>query len=187
MSQELKIEKTTLRGMTWKERTALNDLGYTTQNDIKGLSKEQRTKIINEQIRNPKEKIINTDKNNFEKYKKEVKRINELIKTRNHLHTVYGEKDSYSPVSNITRLDKQIAKEKTRLEKIGITDYSITSFENYPKTNVPVKLNKHGKVTIKGFEEKNDVTDGVFLKPSNYTGENKEMATDLLLKIRGIR
>ena len=55
------------------------------------------------------------------------------------------------------------------------------------KDPTPVKLNKYGKVPIKGFEEKNDVVDGVFLKPSDYKGENKEMATDLLLKIRGIR
>ena len=52
--------------------------------------------------------------------------------------------------------------------------------------NTPGKLNKHGKVPIRGFE-KNNVHDGVFLKPSDYKGENKEMATDLLLKIRGIR
>jgi len=50
MSEEL---KGTLKPMTVKERKALAALGYTNQKDVKGLTLEQRTKIIKEQIRNP--------------------------------------------------------------------------------------------------------------------------------------
>ena len=198
MSGELTIKGSMYeKPMTSKERKALSALGYTTQNDIKGLSFEQRTKIIKEQIRNPNfvkpsEKEINKLKNQIStanqnidnfvlQFQKKFPKINKDI-----LQQAF---DSGNPQEFLAK--HPVTKHLTygrqpKLIHAGNrnTNYDIDSdvFKSFKR------LNKYGKVPITGFEDKNNVTDGTFLKPSTINDpKNKEFANDLLLKIRGIR
>ena len=51
MSDKLKINRYSEKPMTVKERRALHNLGYI-QSDLKGMSFEERTNIINNRRRN---------------------------------------------------------------------------------------------------------------------------------------
>ena len=78
MSGELTIKGSMYeKPMTSKERKALSALGYTTQNDIKGLSFEQRTKIIKEQIRNPN--FVKPSEKEINKLKNQISTANQNI------------------------------------------------------------------------------------------------------------
>ena len=218
MSGELTIKGSMYeKPMTSKERKALSALGYTTQNDIKGLSFEQRTKIIKEQIRNPNfvkpsekeinklNRRVNEYNENIDNYvlqiQKKFPKINKdilqqafdsgnpqefLAKHPVTKHLTYGRQPKLIHAGNRNTnydIDSDVFKSFKRLNR------SNAKLEQYDiKDPTPVKLNRHRKVPITGFEDKNNVTDGTFLKPSTINDpENKEFANDLLLKIRGIR
>jgi len=177
MSDKLKINRYSEKPMTVKERKALHNLGYI-QSDLKGMSFEERTNIINNQIKAPTRKtpvelksanLLKIERQSFSKLKKVANRLG--VTTEQLINAEYT-----SPLYNKDKSKPMWSRKDRTINPFNKAFYtsSGTKLKGLKIDGIPLQIGIRDAKTVSNYRQ-NLRTLNQYNEKHSITNENPEV------------